>query len=344
MSEHSKIEWTDATWNPVRGCSLISDGCTHCYAMKQAHRFSGPDKAYEGLTELGPDGPRWNGNITLVESELDKPLRWKRPRKIFVNSMSDLFHEDVPDEFMEEVWARMVVCDRHIFIILTKRPERMYKFLAAQDWNRVSKRVVKIEPFAAAKTLDRKKRGQRIFQNVWLGVSVENQKTADDRIPPLLECPAAVRFVSYEPALGPVDLTNLSVQTHGGIEQWDALDKVDAGDAEPPAPDTVLDWVIAGGESGPGARPSHPDWFRQVRDDCQAAGVPFFFKQWGEWGEIHPTFGENLGGLMRRGTVRIVKAVGENNGRLEKDDVFMRRVGKKGTGDLLDGRQYHQFP
>jgi len=309
MSDKSNIEWTDATWNPVRGCSLISDGCTHCYAMKQAHRFSGPGKAYEGLTELGPDGPRWNGKITLVESELDKPLRWKRPRKIFINSMSDLFHEAVSFEFIDQVLAIAALCPQHIFIVLTKRPERMAEYFQVSPGFRNMRAQWSMNgvPFP--------------LPNLWLGVSVEDQKTADDRIPPLLECPAAVRFVSYEPALGPVDFREIA---EGG---W-----------------PNLDWVICGGESGPGARPMHPDWARKVRDDCQAADVPFFFKQWGKWApHPHPAVkGKDTGaGIFMR-----PDGTWGNQGEFWDGDAqaMDKHKNKNDAGALLDFTKHHQFP
>jgi len=134
MSAKTSIEWTDVSWNPVRGCSLVSAGCANCYAMKFAHRFSGPSQPYAGLTELGPKGPRWTGKVTLVHEALDEPLRWKKPRRIFVNSMSDLFHEDVPDEFIADVYAVMVTAYQHIFQVLTKRPERRRYLLGAPSF------------------------------------------------------------------------------------------------------------------------------------------------------------------------------------------------------------------
>jgi protein gp37 len=184
MGDNSWIEWTDATWNCIRGCSLVSGGCKYCYAMKQAHRFSGPGGAYEGLTELGPEGPRWTGKVRTVPQLLELPLHWKKPRRVFVNSMSDLFHEDVPHEFIRDVFSVMIRCEWHTFQVLTKRPKRMQEIV--QRWY---------------------PKNRAYPPNVWLGVSVEDQKTADERIPLLLQTPAAVRFVSAEPLIGPIDLT-----------------------------------------------------------------------------------------------------------------------------------------
>ena len=207
------IEWTDETWNPVTGCTKVSPGCDHCYAERVTERFHG-----KGAFE----------RIVLHPDRLDKPLHWRKPRKVFVNSMSDLFHEQVPDTFIGLVWQVMAETPQHTFQILTKRHARMRSFL--RQWPNY-------EP----------------LPNVWLGVSVEDQKWADIRVPALIQTPAAVRFLSCEPLLGPVRIGYMS----------------------------LLDWVIVGGESGPGARPMHPDWARDLRDQCEAAGVPFLFKQWG---------------------------------------------------------------
>lgn len=251
----TSIEWTDRTWNPVRGCSRVSEGCRNCYAEITAARFSnyvqliagsepfladdsGNIKAglFDDFVLRTPSGPRWTGKVELIESKLTEPLHWKKPQRVFVNSMSDLFHEALPDEAIDRVFAVMADCPHLTFQILTKRPERMLKWFSSGLQMKVN------PPWSDP--------------NVWIGVSVEDQATADARIPLLLQTPAAIRFVSYEPALGPVDFRK---------ETWTA----------------GLDWIIAGGESGPGARPPHPDWFRSVRDQCAAAGVAFFFKQWG---------------------------------------------------------------
>lgn len=259
----TKIEWTDETWNPVRGCAIVSKGCTNCYAMKQAHRFSGPGQPYEGLTKLTKGGPVWTGKIRLVPERLDDPLRWKEPRRIFVNSMSDLFHEDVPHEFIARVFATMVEARQHTFQILTKRPARMLE---------VMKRfVAENEEFGGELPEDVPPR------NVWLGVSTEDQAAADERIPLLLQTPAAVRWISAEPLLGPIDLGihryGETVRSYLRLRERGRGGDIQSG--------VGLDWVVAGGESGPGARPMHPDWARSLRDQCKAAGVAFLFKQWG---------------------------------------------------------------
>lgn len=270
------IEWTDATWNPIRGCSLVSAGCKNCYAMKQAHRFSGPGKPYEGLTEIGPHGPLWTGKIRLVPEALEEPLHWRKPRRIFVNSMSDLFHEDVPDEFICRVFGAMLAASRQIFQVLTKRPERMQKLLRdigfANDVAVFGNWGEPVVPWP--------------LPNVHLGVSIEDQATADERIPILLRTPAAVRFVSYEPALGPVDLSQfIPVHAHSSFRA--------ARMANQNLP--CINWVIVGGESGPGARPCDVAWIRSIKDQCQAAGTKLFVKQLGSYVRVENA----VGGLSR---------------------------------------------
>lgn len=264
----TKIEWCDDVWNPIVGCARVSEGCRHCYAERMARRLRamGLPQYQDVVTDAG----RWTGQLRLDEAALLKPLRWKKPRLVFVNSMSDLFHERVPDEWMLKVMDVMRRCPQHTLQILTKRPDRMCHFcsrlrfdgagtgrlwLAANPEDRDGWR-----PFGGA--------GCTPLSHIWLGVSVEDQATADARIPLLLRTPAAVRFVSYEPALGPVRL-------------WHEMSNGALMNLGPVANGRGLDWVIMGGESGPGARPMDPDWARSVRDQCQAAGVPFFFKQWG---------------------------------------------------------------
>jgi protein gp37 len=240
--------------------------------MKQAHRFSGKGQAYEGLTRIGPNGPTWTGAVRLVEDALTEPLHWRKPQRIFVNSMSDLFHEDVPDTFIDRVFAVMALCPQHTFQLLTKRADRMRDYMlsrstsayfwkaACPDGYAFDYQGISLLPFP--------------LPNVWLGVSVENQRFADERIPLLLQTPAAVRFISAEPLLGPVDLTR--VQTDTGVVNalWNYERRDDA-----PAPWSRIEWVIVGGESGPGARVCDVAWVRSIVQQCQAAGVPVFVKQ-----------------------------------------------------------------
>lgn len=303
---NTKIEWTDATWSPVSGCSKVSPGCAHCYAERVSHRF--------GFTSQPWTPEHAAENVVLHPDRLDQPLRWRKPRRIFVNSMSDLFHDAVPDEFIDRVFATMAICGaqrhtcragercthdeepgcwqngggkenpKHTFQILTKRPDRMRAYLTSADrWSRIQE--VGNDPEWSVGWDDPYELIQSMgwpLPNVWLGVSAENQHFADERIPLLLETPAAVRFVSAEPLLGPVNLTNITADTEGGPEQWNVLDKAEAAEALVPyAPNTSVDWVICGGESGPNARPMQLDWARSLRDQCQEAGVPYFLKQMG---------------------------------------------------------------
>lgn len=272
MGDKSGIQWTDATWNPIRGCSLVSTGCQHCYAMKAAHRMS--TGAYRELTEIGSAGPRWNGQIRLVPEKLQEPLRWRRPRRVFVNSMSDLFHEDIPDAFVEKVFAVMTLARKHTFQILTKRAQSMREFMLDP------RRQENVGDLAWAHPERRPHNDcyQWPPPNVCLGVSVENQHWADERIPVLLQTPAAVRFLSCEPLLG-----------HIQLEPKLADDGVaaTAGVPMPGHPAYLaplregIDWVIIGGESGAGARPCELGWIRSIWDQCRAASVPCFVKQLG---------------------------------------------------------------
>lgn len=246
MSDKSKIEWTDATWNPVTGCTKVSEGCRHCYAMTFAERFRGVPGHY---FENGFD-------LTLRPDKLDQPLNWKRPRKIFVNSMSDLFHERVPDDFIDQVFVTMALAPQHTYQILTKRPQRMLEWFSRDPADTDDA----LYPFRQKKWP---------LPNVWIGVSVENQKAADERIPLLIQTPAAVRFLSCEPLLGPVDLFRAEGLSGGIVNEIEF------------SAHGNIDWVIVGGESGRGARPMEEEWAINLRDQCQAAGVPFFFKQWG---------------------------------------------------------------
>lgn len=218
MGDNSAIEWTDATWNPVTGCTKVSRGCDHCYAERFAERFRG---VAGHPFETGFD-------LTLRPARLDQPLAWKRPRTIFVNSMSDLFHKDIPRAFVDQVFDTMEHADWHMFQLLTKRSSLLSKYLTSRYGH------------------------GRTPSHIWCGVSVEDAK-AKSRIAHLRGAPASIRFLSLEPLLGPLGRLELS----------------------------GIDWVIAGGESGPGARSMDPDWVRNIRDQCLRQGVAFFFKQWG---------------------------------------------------------------
>ena len=259
MADHSKIEWTDATWNVVIGCDKISPGCDNCYAIRTAHRMQhNPNPAIAAAYAGTEADGEWTGRVNLIEDRLDLPLRWTKPRKVFVNAQSDLFHADVPDEFIARVWAVMALAGQHTFQILTKRPGRMRSLLTSDAFvDMFGEALYTVEHPTGWETAEPV--SQWPLPNVWLGVSVENQKWFDVRWPALRDTPAAVRFLSLEPLLGPVDLIN------GMGDSWL----------------TDLDWVIVGGESGRGARPLRPSWVQSLRDQCEVGGVPFLFKQWG---------------------------------------------------------------
>ena len=221
----TKIEWTDATWNPITGCTPVSEGCKNCYAAGIAKRFWGDRKF---------------SDVQFHIDRLDQPLRWRKPRKVFVCSMSDLFHEQIPEKFVWDVLTVIVDAKKHIFQILTKRPERM---------NDIMNRFY---TYAGEQP------------HVWLGVTAENQKTADERIPILLDIPAAVRFVSVEPMLSDIDLKLHSYAQSGNMHSTRRV---------------FLNWIIAGTESGPKRRPAKTEWIRSLKDQCVKAGIPFFLKQ-----------------------------------------------------------------
>jgi protein gp37 len=289
MGDGTGIEWTDATWNPVTGCDKVSAGCDHCYAETIAHRFAG-GKAY-------PNGFA----VTLRPERLDQPIRWKRPRRVFVNSMSDLFHDEIPDSYIAEVFAVMAVARQHTFQILTKRHARMRSLLSSSDFQAdVEHRA--LDQYGSLHS-------DYPLKNVWLGISAEDQKWADIRIPALLETPAAVRFVSAEPLLGPINMWHSYCPEHdfpGGMCTFSCPQR------------RRLDWVIVGGESGRGARPMQVDWVRAIRDQCVENKVAFLLKQWGEYG---------IQGWR----------VGELDGP-------MVRMGKKNAGRQLDGRTWDEYP
>jgi protein gp37 len=254
MADKTGIEWTEATWNPITGCDRVSEGCDHCYAATLAKRLKAMgNPRYQRDGDSRTSGPGFG--VTLHHDQIPLPLRWRHPRVVFVNSMSDLFHDAVPVEFIEDVFAVMAATPRHTFQILTKRPGRMASVLNRQSFlprvhTKASQHLK--EPFAASPR-------SGILANVWLGTSVENQKWANVRIPKLLDTPSYVRFLSCEPLL---DALNL--------EPW-----ISAFDGR------GIHWVIVGGESGPGARPMNPRWVRSLLRQCTAAEVPFFLKQWG---------------------------------------------------------------
>lgn len=322
MADKTGISWTDATWNPLRGCSKVSAGCKNCYAEKVAARFSGPGQPYEGTIRDG----RWNGQNRLVPEMLAQPLKWKRSRRIFVNSMSDLFHEGVPFEYIAAVFGVMAACPQHTFQALTKRPARaleFFKWLVAggeSGFPLASICVANAGASFGCYLPDAANCVSWPLPNVHLGVSVEDQETADARIPLLLQCPAAVRFVSYEPALGPVDFTRIPYRGFDDdIEHFNPL-RDGAPRAYGSDPSKKLHWIIVGGESGPGARPFDVAWARSTIAQCKAAGVACFVKQMGAhvydprlslWGGPYPT--------MRAGTINLFDRAGADPSEWPED-------------------------
>lgn len=330
MGDKTGIQWTDATWNPVVGCAHVSPGCGNCYAAREAAgRLSGLPE-YEGLAVRGVNGvPRFTGEVRTLADRLDQPMRWRRPRRIFVNSMSDLFHPYVPTQFIVQVFDVMANCPRHTFQVLTKRPGRMKVF---------------VTKYVNGEFGERAGYPVGVLPNVWLGVSIESDQYVW-RANLLRDTPAAVRWISAEPLLGPLDHLTLN----------------------------GIDWLVVGGESGPGARPMHPEWVRDLRDRCaartawsdpmQTSGAPveyddpvaFVFKQWGEWAPRGPLTEGSLPVdndrtliLHTHGNVR-GRAGGSLTNHLSPFagpgyDEVMERVGKRSAGRLLDGRTWDEYP
>ncbi len=335
MSDGTKIEWTDATWNPITGCFMVSPGCTNCYAMKLAGTRLQHHPSRAGLTRRSKGGSVWTGEVRFNEQWLTQPLTWTKPRMIFVCAHGDLFADGVPDEWIDQVFAVMALAPQHTFQVLTKRPERMQEYLYGDS---ARQRVAWCE---AARVMNQHaaqwryegihgKHRSRVIEagmswplpNVWLGVSVEDQKRADERRDPMASLAADgwTTWVSYEPALGPVEWRG-----------WE-----------------FLKWLVSGGESGADARPSHPDWHRAARDYSAANDIAFLFKQWGAWrepidGEIYNT------GLGRTASppAFIVSHTGtvhcfENPTIVDGKTMIM--AGKKSAGRLLDGIEHNAFP
>jgi protein gp37 len=330
----SAIEWTDVVWNSTTGCDRISPGCDNCYALTMAKRLKAMGQAkYQTDGDPRTSGPGFG--LAVHPDALDTPLHWRNPRKVFVNSMSDLFHARVPREFLAEVFATMAFTPQHTYQVLTKRPERMRRILTEPAWwsdtfaKACASRNMPTKP--TSWVFEQGRPAPNVLRNVWLGTSIESDKyigRADD----LRATPAAVRFLSLEPLLGPLPSLDL----------------------------TGIDWVIAGGESGPGARPMHPDWVRSLRDRCESAGVAFFFKQWGEYGIMPRTLPNSLhsnelgitvaddGTVYQPGDLtwpdgpRWGEAVraGHDHAHLHA----MYRVGKHAAGRELDGRTHDAYP
>jgi protein gp37 len=336
MGQDSKIEWTTHTFNPWRGCTKVSPGCTNCYAEKLSHRNPGV------LGIWGDKGTR----VVASDATWREPWKWDRVAgnagrrdRVFCASLADVF-EDRPElvEPRARLWQTILYTPNLDWLLLTKRPEKVIPALR-QVHSHQRERLLNDDCLAA--WID----GTHPPDNVWLGTSVENQTAADERIPHLLKVPATVRFLSVEPLLGPVDLRTIRVGE-------DSL-------ARPLAGRTVaeqygfqvdgprIDWVIVGGESGHGARPMHPDWVRSIRDQCQAAGVKFFMKQWGEWlpdDQKIPHWESVIQGKAIARLDRAGRDLAGMWGLHDESDLIVRRVGKKAAGRMLDGRTWDQLP
>jgi len=343
------IPWATHTWNPIAGCTKVSPACDNCYALAMSWRIQNNPKhpaRYDGVCEKVDSEVCWTGRINVDGSAIDEARLWRKRRIVFVCSMSDLFHPGVADEVIEDIFYHMTTFIRHTFLVLTKRPERMAR-LVPDLWEGLA--------FDDLYTP---------APNIWLGVTAENQEMADERIPTLLRIPAAGHFVSLEPMLSSIDLTPyLPCPTCGGGGEMGP----GSGDAAwyPGRPcrdcdgdEPALDFVIAGGETGPGARPAHPDWFRQARDQCAEAGVPFMFKQHGEW--LHHSQVASTSPASRR------VFIDQGDGNWAWVPAFMQmephawtkgavedigditdmsyRVGKKDAGHRLDGIEHMEFP
>jgi len=290
------IGWCDTTWNPVVGCTPVSPGCLNCYAATMARRLEAMGRPeYVGLTVRKGGRAVFSGAVRCLPNRLTAPLRWRKPRRVFVNSMNDLFHEGVPFEFVDRVFVIMALCPQHQFQVLTKRPERMAEYLDVdRDGALTSVRLgVALRELVGRtpnwpdggiveQAVDRFDRGGGVLPNVWLGTSVEDQARADERVPHLLRCPAAVRFLSCEPLLGPVALKrHMAAAAYRILQHSHPCDESRVPDHlryhGPPSPD----WVIVGGESGPKARPCDVEWIRSIVVQCREAEVPCYVKQLG---------------------------------------------------------------
>jgi protein gp37 len=349
MGDKTAIEWTDATWNPIIGCSRVGPGCDHCYAIGVVHREMSPQ--HVGLTIKRPGEPTdWTGEVRPAPQVLDKPLHWRRSRRIFVNSLSDLFHPDLPDDEIAKVFAVMALAPQHTFQVLTKRPQRMATLLASDTFRILVS--LKIEARIGDAAYEYENAIEWPLPNVWLGTSIESDRYTF-RADHLRATPAAVRWVSAEPMLGPLPSLDL----------------------------TGIDWVVVGGESGPGARPMHPDWARGLRDRCAGcpvcgtpmgewaqrqgevgvclqghrAGPAFLFKQWGDWDPMAPmvdgvyNFDGPNATVLTDGqfftTWDAWEKAGRSDSRLTRLlPTGMYRVGKKAAGRELDGRTWDEYP
>lgn len=320
----SGILWTDSTWSPITGCTKVSAGCKNCYAEREVEsRWSkNPKSVFYG---------RAFTDVRCHPDTLAQPLHWKKPRKIFVCPRGDLFHEDVPDQFIADVFGIMAAASQHTFQVLTKRPERALKLLGAGCMGGFEAAVEECLALYSDKDL------VWPLSNVWLGVSVEDQDAADERIPLLLDTPAVVRWISAEPLIGPVSFRWAKWHDYSSKKPGLVHGQLDGM--------RDIDWVVCGGESGHKARPMHPDWARSLRDQCRAAGVPFLFKQHGEFLGCLAS-NEQIDASKSGGWVSLDGAYHNGNDRsaFREGDAHVYRCGTKAAGRLIDGQEWNQYP
>lgn len=326
MSERTKIEWTNTTWNVICGCTKVSEGCRNCFAQELHNRRR---KAYLAGKKMPLQYAEPFSKIQIFEERLTQPLKWKKSRMIFADSVSDLFHAEVPDELLDRMFAVMTLTPQHTYQVLTKRPDRMLAYFRGLEQRDVAHVFGKATFHVTADEEAEYYVHDRLaaewpLPNVWLGVSMEDQQTADMRIPLLLETPSAVRFLSCEPLLGTIDL----------LEYY--------GDEREPHGQYFdhVDWVIVGAETGTQARPVHPDWICNLRDQCVANQIPFFFKGWGEFApwdgdENDPEYWVTPSGHA---------GLFHTSHSAESGLVYMDRVGKRRSGRLLYGMEWNEYP
>lgn len=317
----TKIEWTNRTWNPVVGCSKISEGCKNCYAEKMAGRLSNMKHSHHKYSQVVRWGQHpktdmyyglqeWSGEIYFDNNSIDAPLKWKKPSMIFVCSMGDLFHESVTFCKILSVFIIMEKCPQHTFQILTKRPERMVEFYKMYK--------------------DTSLFNNGYIENIWFGVTAENQEQANKRIAQLDQIPAIEKFVSIEPMLSAISISE-ALQNAASYKYAFSM-VMEGGNIK-----KCISWVICGGETGHNARPMHPDWVRSLRDECAASNVPFFFKGWGEWIDNQHSNSCEISLSKFLDAKKYTFGTG-----ISSTDV--RKVGKKASGRLLDGVIHDAFP
>jgi protein gp37 len=329
MAERTTIEWTDATWNPTRGCSRVSPGCVNCYAEGIAARFSKPGQAFAGLATFKDKKARWTGEVRFIKEKLTEPLDWKEPRRVFVDSMSDLFHAKIFEPLLDQVFAVMALADHHIMQVLTKRVARMCAYTNSAGATRPTESL--LARVAGWAKIIAESRGEDTsspyfdvwledwpLKHIWLGASAEDQNTYNERRENLEKTDASVIWWSLEPLLGPIDL-----------QLWKSK--------------RLPDWIVCGGESGANARAAlHPDYVRRIRDECVKHKIPFFFKQWGSW----VTLDQNLEAFEATGPNfrhDYVKDETHDPGCPNRA-VMVFRTGKKFAGRKLDGEEWNQYP